>query len=72
MDHDVLNLEPKWASVTPGSRVDFLAETVVWDPSNLRTLVRSAIHRKFILVEGTISHAPAYSFLGGILGITDN
>lgn len=67
MAHDFLNLEPDWLTISVGQRVDFLAEVIIWDPDHQRTLVRSAIGRKFVLVVGNLPKATAYSFLGGLV-----
>ena len=64
---DLLKLEPEWKLISSGQRVDFLAETIIWDPLQSRTLVRTAIHRRFVVIEGPLRQASAFSILNGVL-----
>ena len=67
MVSDILQLEPDWKDISIGTRVNFLAETVVWDPNHSKTLVRTAIHRRFLVIEGPLQQVPAISVLNGRL-----
>lgn len=59
-----LGLEPPWQSVLPGQHVDVLASTVVFDPLGQKHLLRSDIHKRFLVVSGILPRAQAYSLLG--------
>ena len=57
--------EPTWVDVSIGDRIDFLAESIIYDPMGSKHLLKSVIHRRFIVVEGELSKAFAYSILQG-------
>ena len=63
MELGSLRLEPIWDSVDLHQSVDTLVETVFWDPTGMKHLVRSAIHRKFLKVNGEMPKAMAYSLM---------
>lgn len=63
METDMLRLEPKWVDTTVGQSIDTLVETVIWDPNGAKHLVRSALHRQFLRVEGILPQAVAYSLM---------
>ena len=70
---DVCSLfEPCWDSTTLGSSVDILAECVIYDPTGNKHLLRTVLHRKFIVFEGTLPKAFAFSILRGIVTGTNN
>eukprot|EP00438_Fugacium_kawagutii_P029228 Skav229563 [mRNA] locus=scaffold568:543139:549440:+ [translate_table: standard] len=61
-------LEPSWATVHETQRVDVLADVVIRDPQGLRHLVRTALHRKLMTLQGDVHPtAVAVSVLGGEL-----
>ena len=68
MDSLITVLETFWADVTPTpSRVDFLADIVIHDPKQQKHLLRTAIHRRFIVFEGTLhGQAIATTILQGV------
>ena len=63
MELGLLRLEPFWDSVEIHQLVDTLVETVIWDPQGRKHLVRSALHRKFLRVNGVLPNAIAYSLM---------
>lgn len=63
MEVDSLRLEPNWVDITLGQSVDILVETVIWDPHGEKHLVRSALHRRFLRVEGKLQQSVAYSLM---------
>ena len=63
MDQGFLHLEPNWLDIPHGSKVSFLCETVVWDSTGLKHLVKSVLSKRFIKVQGTIPKAVAFSLL---------
>ena len=63
MDLSSLGLEPTWDNLTEGSRIDCLSELVVWDSQQLKHLVKSSLHGRFLVVEGSLPKAAAYTLL---------
>ena len=63
MELGSLRLEPIWDSIKVHQSVDILVETVIWDTSGRKHLVRSAIHRKFLRVNGELPQSMAYSLM---------
>ena len=58
-----LALEPKWDVLAVGQHVDVLMDVVIWGEK--RSLCRTAISRKLIVLYGSFSKCPAVSVLGG-------
>lgn len=58
-------LEPNWNDVGVGDMVDFLAECIIHDPMGRKHLLKSVIHRRFIMVEGVLPRSFACSILQG-------
>lgn len=61
---DLLGLEPCWKSVQPGQFLDFFAETIFLDETNQKHLLRSCLHKQFVVIEGALEKAAAFSILG--------
>ena len=73
MVESLLNLEPSWPLLMDGDKATLLIEMVIFDPNNHKHLVRSAVHRKFLTVNGTLDHkAVAFTILGATVSKTNN
>ena len=73
MAESLLSLEPSWGSVTEGDRCSLLVEMVIHDPHHGKHLVRTAVHRRFITIQGCLDkQAIAHSILGAKVFSTNN
>lgn len=68
----ISGLETFWADVTSTpSRVEFLAEVVIHDAMQQKHLLRTAIHRRFLVLKGTpLDRAIATTVLQGLANKT--
>ena len=64
MEATSLDLEPDWNSLEADGTINFLAELVIWDPSHNKHLVKSCLYGRYIVVEGHLPKAAAYTFFG--------
>ena len=58
-----LQLEPVWKDLQSGCLVDFLADTLFWDPNGLHHMVQSVVNKQVIQVEGSMPQSFAYTIL---------
>lgn len=63
-------LEPRWDELKIGDSLDFLGECILYDPAGKKHLLKSVIHRRFIVVVGELPKCFAYSILQG--SVMDN
>ena len=59
----LLQLEPVWKDLQSGCLVDFLADTLFWDPNGLHHMVQSVVNKQVIQVEGSMPQSFAYTIL---------
>lgn len=67
---DELRLEPAWNHVQVGDVVDFYGELIFFDEAQGKHLVRSMLHKAFIVVQGELQKGIAHSFLGATVTCT--
>ena len=67
MDDSSLGLEPDWGTTMTESRIDCLAELIIWDSNQQKHLVKTCVHGRFVAVDGTLPKAAAYTFLGAMV-----
>ena len=73
MAESLLSLEPSWGSLIEGDRCCLLVEMVIFDSHQAKHLVRTAVHRKFITIQGCLDkQAIAHSILGAKVFSTHN
>ena len=58
-----LRLEPIWSDVKIGDLVNTLVQPIVLDPLGKRSLVVSAVHKRFLVVDGFLGSGIAFSLL---------
>lgn len=67
MEATSLDLEPDWNFLEADDTINFLAELVIWDPSHSKHLVKSCLYGRYIVVEGHLPKAAAYTFLDAVV-----
>ena len=67
MDGLSLGLEPDWGTTISDSRIDCLAELIIWDSNQRKHLVKTCVHGRFVAVDGTLPKAAAYTFLDALV-----
>lgn len=66
-----LALEPKWHSVSKGQKVSFLGSVVIFDHDHQRHLIRTAIYKKLVVIEGCLPKLPTCTLLDAEITSTE-
>ena len=62
-----LSLEPDWRKLQTNDVVNVLVQPIILDNVKQKHLVQTAVHKRFVVVYGTLTDAVAYSLLGVIV-----
>ena len=66
-----LGLEPTWCNLNVGDILSCLAEVLIWDPSHRRHVMKTAIHKQIILVDGKLDCGTSFALLNFALTSKD-